>query len=95
MRHRHVWPGWLSLLVIGGLFGVATVSAQEYVDPDRQAKWEEKQAKRAEKAENRRAFFTKWEDRLGKLKPGRQPHLDDQGVSTETVSNIDIEDEVK
>jgi len=58
-------------------------TVREYVDSDKQAKWEEKKEERARKSASRRGFFNKWFGKTFKgLKPGRQKHLDDQTVDT-------------
>ena len=61
----------VGVFIMGGFFSGISVKAAEYTNPERQAKWEQEQAKRAEKAELRRARFKKWEAHFGKLKPHR------------------------
>ena len=61
------------VFMVVGFFSGISVKAAEYTDPERQAKWEQAQAKRADKTEHRKARFKRWEDHLGKLKPHRHP----------------------
>ena len=63
------------VFMIEGFFSGISAKAEEYTNPERQAKWEKTQAEHAEKAERRRAHFKDWENRLGKLKPHRHPAL--------------------
>jgi len=77
--------GWLLtvLVVIGSVAGSSLVRAEEYTDPERQAKWEEKQQERAEKAERRRERLSRWIDgNFKKLKPNLRQHRGEDVASS-------------
>lgn len=96
MKKRGSFLAMTFVFLMGSLLAAAPLRAEstEYTDSERQTRWEGAQQKRAEKAERRRAFLSRWIDgSFGKLRPHRQPHLDDQAAGT--VSSIDTGGELK